>query len=295
MGVPFLLLTTDTMEKAGRRLRGLGRMLFAMRPALRNELPKIGILIDAESYCVGSFISSIAYGLIFFLVSMIALTVRGAEEPVLWMNSIVIGLLFWMLFFMLHILYPNILVKKIAAKQSKDLLFALREIMMDVGGGVPLFHALKNVSESDYGKVAMEFEWATKQIEGGMPEQEALKLLAIKSENEFMKRAVWQLLNALESGASIKDALPSIIEALESALYHEIRLYSSNLNFLMLMYMFAAAVLPAIGVTFLALLSAFSGIGVRLETLIMLISFSVILQVIMIGYMSATRPAIFGG
>lgn len=295
MGVPFLLLTTDTMERAGRRLRGLGKALFAMRPALRGELPKIGIKIEAESYCVGALLSSIVYGLIFFLVSMIALTVRGTEESILWVNSIVIGLMFWMLFFMLHILYPSILVKKIAAKQSKDLLFALREIMMDVGGGVPLFHALKNVSESDYGKVAMEFEWVTKQIEGGMPEQEALKLLAIKSENEFMKRAVWQLLNALESGASIKDALPSIIEALESALYHEIRLYSSNLNFLMLMYMFAAAVLPAIGITFLALLSAFSGIGVMLETLVMLISFSVILQAIMIGYMSATRPAIFGG
>jgi pilus assembly protein TadC len=295
MEVPILLLPLDFIEKAGRRTRWLGKFLFALRPSLRGELPKIGIKIDAESYCVGSLLSSLAYGLIFFLVSMISFTIRGVDEQALWVNSTVIGSMFWLLFFVLHILYPNILVKKIAAKQSKDLLFALREIMMDVSGGVPLFHALKNVSESDYGKVASEFEWVIKQIEGGMSEQEALKLLAIKSENEFMKRAVWQLLNALESGASVKDALPSIIEALESALYHEIRLYSSNLNFLMLMYMFAAAVLPAIGVTFLALLSAFGGIGVEMETIIMLVAMSVMLQTIMIGYMSVTRPAIFGG
>jgi hypothetical protein len=45
----------------------------------------------------------------------------------------------------------------------------------------------------------------------------------------------------------------------------------------------------------LVLLSAFSGLGVTIETLGLLVGSSAAMQVIMIGYMSSTRPEIFGG
>jgi hypothetical protein len=78
-------------------------------------------------------------------------------------------------------------------------------------------------------------------------------------------------------------------------MYQDIKNYSSNLNFLMLLYMIVATVVPSLGITFLVLLSAFSGFGVSFTTLLMLLGFSVVVQAIMIGYMSSTRPEIFGG
>ena len=45
----------------------------------------------------------------------------------------------------------------------------------------------------------------------------------------------------------------------------------------------------------MVLLSAFSGLGVTFTTLVLLLGASVLMQAIMIGYMSSTRPEIFGG
>jgi len=143
--------------------------------------------------------------------------------------------------------------------------------------------------------VSSDFGNVVKEIEAGSSEREALRDLALKTESEYLKRAVWQMVNALESGTSIGTALPSIVDSLENYLYREIKNYSANLNFLMLIYMMSAAVIPSLGITFLVLLSAFSDFGITLETVGMLVGISVVMQVILIGYMSSTRPEIFGG
>jgi flagellar protein FlaJ len=191
--------------------------------------------------------------------------------------------------------YPSIILRKIAIKQSRDMLFALRELLIDVKSGIPLYWAMKNVAKAEYGYVSRDFGWVSIQIERGVPEREALRSFAIKTESEYLKRAIWQMVNALESGSSLGGSLEGIVQSVEEYVYRDIKNYSSNLNFLMLLYMFAAAVIPSLGVTFLVLLSAFSDFGITIETIFMLIGTSIILQVVMIGYMGSTRPEIFGG
>ena len=164
-----------------------------------------------------------------------------------------------------------------------------------IEGGVPLYDSIKNVSLGDYGYVSIDLGGVVKQIERGVPDRVALRELALRTESEYMKRALWQIVNALESGASLSGALSAIVQSIENYMYHDIKNYSSNLNFLMLLYMLAATVVPSLGITFLVLLSAFSGLGVTFATLLMLLAGSVLIQVIMIGYMSSTRPEIFGG
>lgn len=243
---------------------------------------------------MGSLISSFIYGLLIFAVALAATWFRGTvEQPLL--LSVGMGLGMWLLFFLLHMIYPSILLKKIAIKESKDLLFALREIMMGVKSGVPLFSAIRNVGNADYGYISQDFRWVTEQIEGGVPEREALKTLAIKTESEYLKRAVWQIVNALESGSAMGSALTGIVESAEGYIYRDIKNYSSNLNFLILIYMLVAVVVPSLGVTFLVLLSAFGNIGVSVGSVLALIGISALAQIAMIGYMSATRPEVFGG
>jgi flagellar protein FlaJ len=292
MRIPFLLVPFKSMKKISRRFRGLGKILSKIQPNLGQTLSKIGADIDPGAYAVGSFISAFLYGLTFFILSIILLTFRGVEAvPV----SLVIGTTFWLMFFFIHMVYPKIVMKKIAVKESKDLLFALREIMMDVNSGVPLFDAMKNVAEADYGYVTRDFEWVVKQIESGVPQRTALRSLALKTESEYLKRALWQIVNALETGSSMGNALPGIVQSLEENTYREIKNYSSNLNFLMLIYMLSAAVAPSLGITFLVLLSAFSSMGVTVESVAGLVASSALLQIVLIGYMTSTRPEIFGG
>lgn len=292
--IPLLLLSAETMMKLGRRLRFLGRILSPLNRGLSSALIKIGMEIEPESYMVGSLVSSLFYGILFFAMAFVALTIRAeASDPA--GPALAVGVAFWAIFFLLHMIYPNIIVKKISAKENKDLLYALREIMIDVDGGIPLFEAIKNASTGDYGYVTKDFERVIRQIENGIPEKDALRELAIKTDSEYLKRALWQMVNAMESGAKMSDALFGIVHAIEEYTYRDIKSYSSNLNFLILIYMLCAAVLPSLGITMLVILSAFSGLGVTVETILGLVGLSAFLQIIMIGYMSSTRPEIFGG
>ncbi len=291
--IPFLLVSQKTMERLGRRGNGIGKAIVNIQPSLRTTITKLGYGFSPETYAVGALVSSFIYGVICFIVMATVLSTQGSEEPFRMALGASVGM--WLVLFMLHIIYPGILLRKIAVMENKDLLFALREIIMDVDSGVPLFDSMKNVAVGDYRHVSADLERVIREVETGTSEIEALRHLALRSESEYMKRTVWQMVNALESGASMKNALIGIADTLEAANYRDIKNYSSNLNFLLLMYMLIAAVAPSLGVTFMVLLSAFGGLGVDLVTVGMLVAGSTILQVIMIGYISSTRPELFGG
>lgn len=72
-------------------------------------------------------------------------------------------------------------------------------------------------------------------------------------------------------------------------------MYSTNLNFIMLIYLLGAAAVPSIGIAFLVLLSAFGGIGVDLTTIGALLVGTSLFQIVLIGYISNARPDLFGG
>lgn len=292
--VPIMLLPPNVVRKLSRRTFPPVMLLLPLFPSLKDTLQKLRFEVGVDSFVTASFLSSFIYGFILFLVGFALLSSRPAQTNPLGI-SIVIGIAFWLVFFFLHASYPNIIVKKIAAKENKDLLYALREMIIDIDGGVPLFDAMKNISAAGYGYVSADFEAVVRQIESGVAERDALKQLALKTDSEFLKRAAWQMVNALESGAKMSDALEGIAIAVENYLFREIKNYSNNLNFLLLIYMLVGVVMPSLGITFMILLSAFSGVGVTMDTVIVLIVCTSIFQLVMIGYMASTRPDLFGG
>lgn len=291
--IPVMLLSQGNMERIGRRLRPLGKAALSLQPRLKIILPKIGYELEPEAYCGASLLSSFFYGLVLFAISFVATSLRGTAEPL--MLSLVVGIGAWLVFLVLHLVYPGIVLSKMATRESKDLLFALREIIMGVDSGVPLFDSIRNVADAEYGYVSAAFTGVVRDIESGIPEVDALRMLALRTESEYLKRTLWQMVNALESGASMESALLSMVESIEGYTYRDIKNYSSNLNFLLLIYMLVASVVPSLGITLMVLLSAFSGLGVDVTTLALLVGSSALVQTILIGYMGSTRPELFGG
>jgi flagellar protein FlaJ len=292
--IPVMLLGTRDMEKLGRRLKPVGRFLLNLQPGLKKTLPKIGLELEPEAYCAASFVSSFFYGFILFVICLVASS-RSATTMQPLIISLAVGAGTWMVFLMLHLTYPSIVLNKVAAKENKDLLFALREIIMGVDSGVPLFDSIQNIAVANYGYVSSEFSEVVRNVDGGVPEVDALRALALRTESEYLKRTVWQMVNALESGASMGGALTDMVESIEGYTYRDIENYSSTLNFLLLIYLLVASVVPSLGITLMVLLSAFSGLGVNMVTIAILVGSSAVGQIIMIGYMSSTRPELFGG
>jgi len=294
--VPFVLFSYRSMEEIGRRMGGLTKALKTFRPQLGVEFETLGIRIKPDYYRVGCLFSALIYGLLaFILVFALLMTAHTMVMQKKVYLSFLLGFLFFLIFFGLQLYYPRMMVMNLAARSDKDLLFALREVMLSINSGIPMFYALKNVSLGSYGQVSEDFARVVQQIESGVSEKEALRSLALHTESEYFKRVLWQMINVLETGSSMTTALPGIVDALELYAYRNIRTYTSNLNFLMLVYMLIAAAIPSLGVTFLVLLSAFSGIGVTMDKILVLIIGSAVGQIVLIGYMASSRPDVFGG
>jgi len=143
---PFMLLSYRSMDEAGRRMRPLGRVLNILRPNLSNELKSLGVRINPEYYRVGCLLSALIYGVLAFdivLAGLMANPQMAMAMRIRYAGAVFLS--FFSIFFTMHLFYPSIIVKKVAARSENDLLFALREIMLSVNSGIPLFDALKNV------------------------------------------------------------------------------------------------------------------------------------------------------
>ncbi len=293
--IPLLLFSFEKMQNFGKRFSRLAKLLLKLKPSLASELTGLETDAEPEDYVVASFFSALFYGLVFFffgyIISLILPSSPATKIPLL-LGS-VLGLFFFLIFFSLHIAYPGILRRKIAVRENKDLLFALRELTMNIESGITLYDSMRILSSGDYGYVSKDFEQAVKRIAAGEYEKDALKTIAIENENDYVRRAVWQIVNSLETGSKVSSSLSSIIDILEKQIYREIRDYSANLNFIMLIYMLVAAALPSLGVTFLILLSTFSGAGVSIVTISAMIIVSAVVQIAIIGYVNTARPDIF--
>lgn len=296
MKIP-LIISYRAVERTGYRLRALGRKILALYPAVKYDLKNIGIESDPEFYALASLASALIIGVIFGVFAFFALTSRSpnaTEAAIETIRNISIATGFAMatMFYLFYLFYPGILAKKIVEKADQDLIFALRDLSMQVNSGIALYDAMFNISQSSYGKISEDFDSVVRDISSGTPEVVALQRMALKSKSEYLRKAVFQLITSMNAGAGVGSALQSIVGTLEHNILLSVKKYGANLNFLILIYMLVAAALPSIGITFLILLSVFSGTGISPEIIIAFLAFSIFGQLAIIGYIKNTRPFI---
>lgn len=163
---------------------------------------------------------------------------------------------------MFQFIYPRVMARKVAEKVDRELIFALKDMYIQINSGVSLFDAMCNVSKADYGYVSNDFEFAVRDITAGDSEERALEKLAVKTKSDYFKKALWQLITAMHSGASTAGALRSVIDVLIGYQHRMIKNYCSELNFWILMFMLIAATIPTLGITLSVVLSTFGSAGI---------------------------------
>jgi flagellar protein FlaJ len=128
------------------------------------------------------------------------------------------------------------------------------------------------------------------EINAGMTEATALERLALRTESEFLKKTVWQLVTSLRTGSSVANALQAIVNTLTEYQSRVIKSYAAELNLYILMYLLIAAALPTIGITFMVILSAVGGSEIKEETIFMAVGSALVIQVVMIGFIRTRAP-----
>lgn len=295
-GLTFL--KSPTIRGISRIFLGVGSVLSKMFPHMELALKQSGIIEDYGLNTRTYFALSITMSVIFFLMTTILtavlLTIGGKPENTM---ATMLGIIVGVVILIYMMIYPNSIVNKRVKYIERNLLFALRSILVQIRSGVPIFNSFVSIANGDYGPISTELKSFIEKVNAGQPMIETLEELAIRNPSMYFRRALWQLVNGIKSGSNIGDNLANIIMTLSKEQLVEVRRYKSLLNPLAMMYMMVAVIMPSLSITLLIILSSMPGaesIGKERTFWILLIIFT-ILQFIFLSIIRSKRPNLIGG
>jgi len=292
MNVPLIIIPLSTIKKLGYKFPWFGRKLDGMFPTLRVHLLMAQIPMTMEEFAISALVSSalisffITIGL--FLTSII-LKIPKNEAIVLTLGPAV---LIFFLYFIVTLFYPQILSKKIAEQIDKDLIFALKDLLLEVSAGSSLYNAMAGVVLSNYGLVSKEFEKVLKRTNRGMPLEDSLEQLAVETPSTHLRNACWQILNSLKAGTMLTTTLRGIVQDLTSDQHRKIKSYAQELNVLALIYLLFAVAIPTIVTTLAIVMASFSGAQVSEDTFLYIVVVCYFIQLVLVGLIRSRRPTV---
>jgi archaeal flagellar protein FlaJ len=273
-----------------RPIRSLSTKLKFVIPGIEYDLEQAELDVDSEIYIGVSIVNSLFFGIIFtFLLYILQISQDPTSS---FFSSLGYGLFLFSVFLILFFRYPKILAGKRAEQIDKNLIFAIKDLRLQIRSGVILYNSLVNVAKAGYGEASIEFKKVAMKVNTGMPVDKALEEMATKSKSLFVRKMTWQLINTLKAGASLEDALRTLIEELTTDRRNRIKSYSAELNLWILGYMMFAVVIPTIGSTLLIVLASFGGFSVTPEFFISFVTLTVIVQIMLIGFIKTRRPVV---
>jgi len=272
---------------------GIGNLSGKIMSSLKSDLREADIDLDVAEYSALALFNAGFFFLLSFLAFFL-LRFRVAEKPLgdSLLFAFLVALLLFVFFFIIFLRYPKILAGKKAEQIDRTLLFALKDLLLQVSSGVSLYNSLINISLAGYGLVSKEFKIAAQEINAGISMIDAIEKMAYRTKSEYLQRSLWQLVNAMKVGASLEGALRTIIEDLGRDQKSKIKDYAKELNLWSLVYMLFAVAIPTLGVTMLVVLSGFAGFGVNMVTFWFLMGFVLFVQIAIIGFIKRRRPIV---
>ncbi|MCD6477545.1 MAG: type II secretion system F family protein [Candidatus Aenigmarchaeota archaeon] len=286
--IPLIPVPIEKAKSISRRLRWISKSLVVLVPGLKRDLYQSEINIKPIEYMGIVLFSSIFYSVLLGgLTSLLSVIFRGVLDPM----GIIIGLFFFFVTFYFLSFYPHIITKRRVKSLEMNLLFVLRHILIEVRSGIPLFNAMVGVS-TGYGEISKEFEKVVKDVTGGLDEVDALNKIAERNPSIYFRRAIWQIVNALKAGSDIGDTLEAITDDFSQKQITEIKSYGQQLNPWTMLYMIIAVIVPSLGLTFLIILSSFSGITIPKVIFSLIFVGLFLFQIFFMGFIKSKRPSV---
>lgn len=278
----------------GKRFKNIAFRIKNFAPTLQNDLREAGISVEYIDYISAGILTAVlllaVLGGVAGLLSLVALK-RGLLSTKLLaiLVFMIIGVPVIYLFYFLN--YPKLKAGKRKRLIDEKVTFAVREIMIKVGSGVPIFNALLDVANGDYGMISTEFAYTVQEIESGVPQDKALEHLSARVPSKALKRAIDILINAIKSGSDVHGTLVLINDMLIQKQQSDMKSYAGELTPMSMGYMMVSVVLPSLGMSVFVILGSLAKINI--VALIYLIPvILVVFQVFFMGMVSSRRPAI---
>ncbi|MFH1403725.1 MAG: type II secretion system F family protein [Candidatus Altiarchaeota archaeon] len=293
MEVPLMIIPLKIGVRLAGKEKAIWSRAFKFYPKLKLYLMETDLEVEAEEYIGASFISALATGLLFASLVYLLLTVLGAEQDKVLFLTGSVGLVIFLLFLFVLITYPNILAGKKAEQIERDLVFALKDMLLEVSSGASPYAALTEVANSDYGSISREIGKVVNKANVGIPVEEALEDLAVRTRSEMLKNSIWQIVNALKSGSSLEGILRELVRDLTVEQKMKIRNYAQELNVMVLIYMLFAVVIPTIATTLIIVLGPFLGIDMGPKVFYIILPVCFFIQISLMEFIKSRRPVVY--
>ncbi len=290
--MPAIIVTPNKALFFGRRFRFLSVFVKGMVPYIDDLLVEAGINISSTDYiAAGIFIALVLVAVLSGIAGLLALVAihRGLLTFHLTEILILLVILVPIIYFIYFINYPKLQAARRQSKMDESVSFAIREIMIKVGSGVPIFNALLDVSNSNYGLVSDEFKVAIEEIQSGVPQEIALQNLAKRVPSQSLRRAVYIIINAVKSGSDVHETLVIINDILIKKQQSDMKTYAAELTPLSMAYMLISVVLPSLGLSVFLVLGSLGHLN-ALYILYIVPIFLLTFQVFFMGILSKRRP-----
>ena len=275
--------------KYSRMLYFAGDAISKGMPSLKLNLFQSEMEIHPREYAALCLFSGLFYFLLLTpLTFAIGLVLTKKLEFVV---PFATGAGFGIFIFMYLLSYPKFLGSQKIKSVERDLLGALQNMLIEVRSGVPLFNAMLSVTNG-YGEVSVQFRKIISQVNTGVSEIAALDEASRRNPSLHFRRAMWQIINSIKSGSDVANALAVIVDTLEKEQVIAIRKYGQELNPYTMMYMLVAVIMPSLGITFLIIMSSFSGIVIPKLLFPAIIVGLVLFQIFYMGLIKTKRPAL---
>ncbi len=295
MKAPLLPFSLDLAKRKAKIFEFMSNTLINLFPALDENLVKAGIRLSGVEYLSIAIFASLLYFFAIFIFLIAVALYMQKLTIYLAIRYLFLGLIVGFATFVYYAALPSVRARKRAEMMERELVFALRDMTIQIKSGVPFFDALVFIAESNYGPVSEEFKKVVKEVSSGLSEEEALARLVKRTESFYLKQVAWQVISALRTGRSVGDTLESLLSDLIADQNTKVRRFGQELNLWGVIYMIFGVVIPTIGVVFLALLSLYGALAVTSSTLTLLIIYFLAFQIIFFTSIRSRIPVLLAG
>ncbi len=290
---PFLPFSFKTAKRISKPFASIGRNLSRLKPSLNSELVQLEVDATPAQYMSMAFmimvLMFIAMAVLLFLLVFVLFESKALEYLGLVITSAAIIALFS---FFQFTFYPQNLLELKAKKLNRDLLFALRHLLIQVRSGVPLYNAMVSLSEADYGIVSKEFRQTAKEISGGVSQSDALSNMLVRTPSIYLRRVVWQMSNAIRAGSDLGQVIQQLVKQFTEEERVKLRRFGKELSPWALMYLMFTVIFPTMGIAMLLILSSLAPITITTQMYALFIIFFTIFQFFFVKFLKNKRPSV---
>ena len=254
-------------------------------PDLRKKLRIAKINKTQESYLKDVVVITALVFVILFIIYFMIFT--AAFISYLWLIILLpLTVVAVFLFFMKRV---DVQIASRERNIDKDLLFAGRQLLIEIRGGIPLYDALSHLTK-DYGEVSAVFKEIIDKTNLGVPLDVAMEDVAEETPSKPFKRLILQIVNSIRSGSDIAVSLETILEQMSQEQIIEIKAYGQKLNPLGMFYLLFGIIVPSLGIALMVTLLTFTGVAFSWEFLVGMLLVIIIIQYIFLTMIESSRP-----